>query len=245
MRVYIAATALFLGVIGASLAQTTPEAEIRSQVAKCNGNLKDIRATLVVTQADRRELEKMGKVFAETYQFKKASVAFKSPDKLRMNGTLGVMKVEFITAGNTRRIRIPSMRFKKLEDITEEQEKRMSSLDIGVVTTPVWDIYKVNLLRTENNADGSQCSVLRLQTAKTQKFRHIWIESGTGKLLRLDRYFEDGQLKVKTVFSNHEQFEGVWIPTRAEVYNAEGKLAAVSEMVDITVNTGIDDKEFE
>jgi outer membrane lipoprotein-sorting protein len=45
--------------------------------------------------------------------------------------------------------------------------------------------------------------------------------------------------------TDHKKIGDIWVPTRAEVYNAEGKLAASTEMKDITVNVGVEDKEFE
>lgn len=220
-------------------------ANFQGLVTKASDTFKDMTATLAVVQSNRRELEKMGKVFAETYQFKTAAVRFKSPDKLKMNGELGVMKAEFITAGNTRLVRIPSMRFKKKEDIAEQPEKKMTTLDIGVVSESVWSLYKVSLVRMEKNETGGPIYVIRLQTPTSKKSQLIWVDGTDLKLLKRERLLDDGSLKVRTVYSDHKLINGVLIPARAEVYNGDGKLAAVTETRDIKINTGIEDKEFE
>ena len=219
--------------------------DFRARLREATNGFKDIRATVVVLDSSRRELEKMGKVFAETYQFKKAKVCFKSPDKLKINGELGMMKVEFITAGNTRLMRIPSVRFKRREDITRQQEKRMTPLDVGVVSDAIWGVYKVKLARTEKSDSGSTAYVLRLETDKSQKCQLIWVDGTNFKLLRRDRLLENGSIKVKTVYSNHKQVNGIWVPTRADVYNGNGKWAATTETRDIVTNSGVEDKEFE
>lgn len=219
--------------------------DLRARIRQATAGLKDMKATVVVTQSNRRELEKMGKVFAETYEFKKASVWFKSPDKLKMSGALGMMKVEFITAGNTRLIRIPSMRFTKREDISDSPQIHVTSLDIGVVSEGVWGIYKVKLLQTEKNDTGGSVHVLRLQAEKTGRSQVVWVDGATLKLLRRDKLHDTGRLLIRVDYSDHKQIDGVWIPTKAEVYNGEKKIAAVTETRDIKINTGVDDKEFE
>ncbi|MEN6372776.1 MAG: outer membrane lipoprotein-sorting protein [Armatimonadota bacterium] len=218
---------------------------LKTHVHKAAGGLKDLSCNLVVVNSNQRELQKMGKVFAELYEFKSAKVVFKAPDSLKINGVLGMMKVEFITAGNVRHIRIPSMRYKKREDISKEQEKRMSPLDVGVVSDVIWDIYNISLVRTEKNEDGSLAYVLKLKTAKSSKYQLIWIDGKDYKLLRRDRMFGDDSLKVKTLYFNHIKVNGIWTPCKAEVYNSEGKLAATTETKDITVNTGVEQKEFD
>ncbi|MEN6521669.1 MAG: outer membrane lipoprotein-sorting protein [Armatimonadota bacterium] len=218
---------------------------LKSRVQDAAGSLKDMRCNLVVVNSNKHELKKMGKVFAELYEFKSAKVVFMTPDNLKINGALGMVKVEFITAGNTRHIRIPSMRYKKQEDISKEQEKRMSPLDVGVVSDAIWKIYKISLVRTEKNEDGSPVYVLKLQTAKSSKYQLIWIDGKDCKLLRRDRMLGDDSLKVKTLYFDHIRVNGIWSPSKAEVYNSEGKLAATTETKNIAVNTGVEPKEFE
>jgi outer membrane lipoprotein-sorting protein len=219
--------------------------DFRTKINKAMSSFKDMKATVVVTNSNRRELEKMGKVFAETYQFKKASVCFKGPDKLKLNGELGMMKCEFVTNSNSRLVRIPSIRFKKREDITNQQEKRMTPLDVGVITDAVWDIYKVKLVRIEKDETGAIVFVLRLNNQRSPKYQMVWIDGKDFKVLRRDRLTEDDKIKSKVVLTDHKKFGEIWVPTRAEVYNGEGKLAASTEMKDIVVNIGVEDKEFE
>jgi outer membrane lipoprotein-sorting protein len=219
--------------------------ELMAQVTRLGAAFKDLKATVVVKDANRRELEKMGKLFAETYQFKKASVCFKSPDKLKLNGALGMMKVEFITSADERHVRIPSMHFRKKENISDQQEKRVTSLDVGVVTDTIWKIYNVSLERVEKDESGFSVYVLRLRTDTSKKSQLIWVDGNDLRLLRRDKLFNDDSLKVRTVYSEHKQVGGVWIPARADVYNGDGKLAASTETRDMIANTTIEDKEFE
>lgn len=218
--------------------------DFRAGLGAAIKDFKDLKATVAVVDSSRRELEKMGKVFAETYQFKKATVWFKGPDSLKLKGEMGMMKAEFVTTDNTRLVRIPTIRFKKSEDISDQPEKHMSSLDVGVMSDSIWDIYQVKLVRTEKDGSGKIVYVLNLQTPTSKKYQMIWVDGKDFKLLRRDRLLDDGSIKVKAVFSEHKEFDGVWVPTRAEIYNGEGKLAATTEMKDIETNISIKDEEF-
>ncbi len=244
MRIAIAvALALVCGLSTADPGPRDELADLRARIREATSTLKDVRANVVLKKSNRRELEKMGKVFAETYQFKQADISFAMPDKLRINGELGMVKVVFITAGNTRRIRFTG--YKKTEDITDEQQKRMTSIDVGVVTDAIWDLCKVTLVRTEKGDDGRPIYVLKLETPKSKKSQLLWLDGKDLRLLRRDRLLDAGELKVKIVFSGHKQVGGLWIPTVTEVYNGEDKLAAVSGTSDIKINSGVADKEFE
>ncbi len=244
LRIAAILFSLFAAASGVAVADTVDAlGGLRANIEQ-NSKLKDMRATVSVVQSNRKELEKMGKTFAEGYQFKKATVAFKCPDKFKVNGTLGMVKAEFITTGTKRIVRIPSMKMKKIEDISDEVQKRMTSLDVGVVSPSIWQVYKIALERTESNEQG-KVYVLELTTDGSKKSQLVWVTEVGHKLIRRDRLQDDGSIKVKTVYSGHKDTSGVWVPTKAEVYNGDGKLAAVTDTKDIVVNAGIDDKEFE
>lgn len=246
MKKLVLTVLVLLTAISAACANGTAGIdELKAKITHVGAAFKDMKATIVVQDANKRELEKMGKLFAETYQFKKANVCFKSPDKLKLNGALGMVKVEFITSANVRHVRIPTMHYQKKEDISTQQEKQVTSLDVGVVTDAIWDVYKVSLERLEKGETGSTVYVLRLRTEKSKKSQLVWIDGTDFKMLRRDKLLKDDSLKVRTIYLAHKQVGGIWIPTRTEIYNPEGKLAASTETKDIIVNSVIDDKEFE
>ncbi len=217
----------------------------REKLKKTTDSFNDMRATLVVTSSNKRELEKMGKSFAETYQIKKASITFQSPDAFRVEGDLGMMKVQFITTGNTRTIRIPTVRFKKVEDISNEMDKKMTALEVGVVSDSLWEFFKVSLFEKEPGESNSTVYVLKLQNGKSNKSQLIWVDGTDFRLLQHDRVKDDGTIKMKSVYSEHVNIEGIWIPTHTEVYNSEGKLAATTTLRNIVVNDGLKPNVFD
>jgi outer membrane lipoprotein-sorting protein len=219
-------------------------AQLRTRIQQSGNQLKDMKATVEVVQSNRRELEKMGKSYAETYQIKTANVCFKAPDSFRIDGQLQLMKVTYITTGNTRMIKVPSIHLKKQEDISKEPLRQMSSLDLGIISGRTWDIYKVKLVRTENS-DSGEVYVLQLLADGSKKSQQLWVSAADLRLLRRDRLMEDGSIGTKMIYSEYKQFGNLWIPTKAEVYNGDNKLAAVTQTKDIKVNGGVDDKEFE
>lgn len=260
MRVKIALVVVLISLASAVIAATpttttTPPvatamsadvAALRARIKEYGGKFRDLKATVVVTKSDRRELEKMGDGYAESYQFKKANICYLAPDKLRVNGTLGVMKVEFVTSGNSREVRVPSMHFRKQEDISNQPVKQISQLDVGVLTESIWDHYSVSIVNTETRG-SSTVYVLKLQslTKGGKKGQLLWVDSASLKLLQRDTLRDEGQMNVRAVFLDHKLVEGVWIPVKTEIYNHLKGLAATTETTSISVNTGVDRKEFE
>ena len=59
-------------------------------------------------------------------------------------------------------------------------------------------------------------------------------------------YNGDNILQKELHFVNPVQVRpGIFVPTRVEIYNKEGKLGAAQGIEDIKVNLGVDDKQFE
>ena len=60
--------------------------------------------------------------------------------------------------------------------------------------------------------------------------------------LRVDA--KAGFLSVRYVLKQPIQVVGIWVPTRLEVYSADGHLAAVTRYASVKVNTGLSESLF-
>jgi outer membrane lipoprotein-sorting protein len=235
---------LVLGIAAAASAATISNDDsirLRARIKDYAGKFASMKATVVVTKTNRRELDKMGAGIGMSYQFEKADVEFKSPDKMRLDGKLGMMKVQFVTTGSMRWVKTPVM--KKQEEITNEPMKQMTALDVGVVSERFWDLYDVKCVGIQD-LESCPVYVLRLQAKGSMKSQLLYIDTVGLKLMRSDRLLDDGKINVKTIYSGHKQIGGVWVPSKAMVYNGDDKLAAATETRDVAVNVPLEDKEF-
>ncbi|HQU17906.1 MAG TPA: hypothetical protein PLA92_02510 [Fimbriimonadaceae bacterium] len=68
---------------------------------------KDAQFSIVVVQADQRELAKINKDFGASYRFKTSEATIKEPFKLRLSGKVDDTEILFIVNGTTQWIRVP------------------------------------------------------------------------------------------------------------------------------------------
>lgn len=227
-----------------SVAMAATQADVRAQIREATKGFKDITLTCKVLYTNHAELRKIGKDFPKSYEFKTTVVRYKSPDKMKMEGKLGLVQVAVIINGNMKAIKVPSLHITKREDISKEPHKRQGDLDIGILTDQLWSDFIVLSVASENTSEGEFYRITFVRSNARNKKLVLWTEPKTWKLIKLEKYEDDGTLKSRYIYSNHKYVGGVWVPGHIDVYNKDGKLAASTMYTDIRVNTGIPDSEF-
>lgn len=220
-------------------------ADVRSQVTEATQGFKDITLNCKVLYADHAALKKIGKDFNKSYEFKSTTIQYKSPDKLKMEGKLGLLKARMVINGDRKATVIPAIHYSKKENIADEPHKRQSDLDIGIVTGSLWRDYIVLDTDSEKGSNDATYRITFIRENSREKKHVCWIDADTLKLLKLEKYESDGSLKSRYIFSKHSLVNGlIWVPCRIDVYNQIGKLAATTAYENIKLNTGIPDSEF-
>lgn len=239
-------TRLLLCVVSALILAPALEcADIRSRILQATRDFKDVTLTCKVLYANIAELKKISSDFPKSYELKTTTVKYKSPDKMKMEGKLGMLKVSIMINGAQKCIRIPGLRYSRKEDISSEPHKRQSDLDIGIITGSLWRDYTV--LDTANDK-ASETPVYRVTFVRNNsrdKKLVCWVDSKSLKLLKVEKHESDGTLRARYVYSDHTLVgDTIWVPGRVDVYNVEGKLAGTTAYTNIRLNTDLPDSEF-
>ncbi|MCE5314279.1 MAG: hypothetical protein ABFD49_04230 [Armatimonadota bacterium] len=219
--------------------------ELKARVETATKELVDISLVGSVVQSNKDVISKIEPNYARLYEFKSAKVSLKLPDKLRMEGKLGMVKFEYIVNGGTKIFRASPVRINKKEDYSHDPAKLQSPLDIGLVTPTLWEKRSVEVVDDAEAKKNGEIK-LRLRWPKGDMVHYIWIDEQNLWLKRLEKRDGDGNLKVRMVYSNPKNICGmVWLPTRSELYASEGDLAGAIEMSDIKYNSGLPDSLFQ
>ncbi|MGC8862092.1 MAG: hypothetical protein ACP5R5_04855, partial [Armatimonadota bacterium] len=117
---------------------TMTEQELKARIEQATSGFKDITMVGVVTYKNKKAIARIDSNYARLYDFKSATVSFKDPDKLRMDGKLGMVKFEYIVNGWIKIVRAPTIRFTKREDFTGDPAKLQDAFDLGIVTPALW-----------------------------------------------------------------------------------------------------------
>lgn len=207
--------------------------------------LYDLRATVRQQTAKQRELEKINKDFANSYRIKQMTARYKEPSKMRLESKVGVVNVVYIINGNYKHVSAGPI--KNTDDISNAPGKRQSLMDFGILTPSFMKLVNAKFLRYEHE-DGVRYPVFELTWANADDTsKHIvWLDGKTRTIVKRQWYNQAGKLMAVFYYKNPvEAAPGIWIPTRVEVYNAEGKLGGVTTYVNLHVNEGLSDNLFQ
>lgn len=219
-------------------------ADLRGRVAESSSGFKDLTVSCKVVHANAAELKKIGKDFPKSFEFKNTTAWCKVSHKMRMEGVLGMIRVALIMNGDYKGVVVPSLHITKKENIKAKPDRRQTEFDLGVITESFWDDYVVQDTSTEKDSDGIVYRITFVHSNARDRKQICWIDDN-GRLLKLEKYRPNGSLECKYVFSKHTKYDGVlWVPGRADVYNAEGKLAASTVYENVKVNTDLPDSVF-
>ena len=247
IRTLIAAALASASVLwwgSAAAATAISDAELKSRVEAAVKDLQDLTMMGTVVYKDSKVLARMEESFARLYEFKSAAVMFKSPDKLRLEGKLGMVKFEYIINGGLKIFRAPAVKMNRAKDYSHDPAKLQEPLDIGLITPLLWRGRQVEVLEDpESEANGEIKLSLRWMKGSIRYL--AWIDADRLWLKRFEKRNGDGELTAAAVYSNPiHAGEVVWMPTRVDLYAGDGQKAAASEFTEIKVNTGLDDSLF-
>jgi outer membrane lipoprotein-sorting protein len=230
------------GISRSAMAMT--EDELKAKITEATKDLKDISMVGAVTFKNKKALAKIDGNYSRLYDFNCATVTYKEPDKMRMDGKLGMVRFEYIINGATKIIRAPSIRINKKEEYPSDPAKLQDALDMGLITSSMWRSRKIEIVDDPDATAAGDVKV-RLRWPKGDMILYAYIDAKDFWLKRFEKRDSQGKLLFKVVYSEPTKAGGViWVPTKVEVFSADGDKAGTSQYSDIKVNAGVSDSLF-
>ena len=240
----VALLLLALSAATQSAAAITTE-EFKARVQEAAKEFKDFKATGVVTQKNKEALESVGDNYTQLYEFEQAAISLKTPDKLRMEGKLGMVRFSYIINGSKKILRASRVGINKVSDYSGDPAKLQDALDVGLVTPSMWRHRSIEVLEDEEAEKAGEIKLL-LKWAKGNMIYYAWVDAENLWLKRFEKHDSKGDLLLRVVYSDPKKVEGViWVPLKTEVYGPDGEKVGTSVYKDIQANTGLQDSLFE
>ncbi|MBC7807829.1 MAG: hypothetical protein H7145_16980 [Akkermansiaceae bacterium] len=243
----ILAAALAIGMLWGMPFVTTPvraeETPKLDTVTKklVTEKIKDMSATLRVTETDWRELEKCGSDFKRTYYFKRMNVAYRYPNQTRMETKALGATLLIIFNGDTRFYKIPLKT--ETSSVAGQPGQKQGLLQFGIYAPDYLILdYEPHFVRTEKNIQ-----VIRLtqRRSNNKSFELLWVNPKTHLIERRQSWNGDNELTMELRYKDVKEVRpGIFVPHRIEIYNPQGKLGAAQAVENLTVNTGLADALF-
>lgn len=211
-------------------------------------DFKDLSFTAKVQSAKQSELAKINQDFAKSYRFTNSKVWLKEPMKLRMEAKVEDTDIYFIVNGGRKLVRVPRANINQRDDVSKAPGKRQTPLDFGLLTPSLFSNFlKAEFVRKETRGDYEGDLVFDLTYVPSlddsSRYR-VWIDPTMKITTKREWYSQAGYLMATFTYENAKEFNGVYIPQKATVKNADGKLAGTSAYTNIKVNAGLADSMF-
>lgn len=219
--------------------------QFKQRVVEATKNFNDLSMVGTVTYKNKDALAKIEANYAQLYEFKTASVFLKNPDKVRLEGKLGMVKFEYIVNGTNKLFRAPMVKINKKNSYADDPAKLQSALDIGIVTPALWQYRTIEIVEDEESQQNGDIK-LRLRWPRGDMIYYAWIDAKNLYLKQYVKQTAEGVVELRTVYSDAKKFaDAIWVPCKVEVFASDGAKAGTSVFSDIKVNSGLADSLFE
>ncbi len=210
--------------------------------------INSLQENIQIVQADQGTLEKMGRDFEMAYRFKRMTLSYMAPNRLRLEGEIGITKAVYIINGEERYFAIPKLGLKQKSRVGTTPGTRQSLLDAGLLTPDALTYLQASYLRTES-CDGKNMPVFELtyKGANDGDSKYlVWFDPQTHITARREWVGDSGHTKAIFLYTDPvEAAPGIWLPTKVEVEDGGGQVAAITTASRIKVNTDLSTSLFD
>lgn len=233
--------------VGNAIADSTSSAmsDFKARVETNTKDLKDISFKASVKDVNKELLKKIDNSYTKIMELKEARISLKFPDKIRIEGKIGLVKFEYICSDGYKIARAPKIGFKKRDNFSDDPSRLQGPFDVGIITPTLWQTRRVEVV---DDAEAKSRGEIRLKLGwlKGDMVYYAWVDAQNLWLKRLEKHTAQGEVKEIINYSDPKNLGGqLWIPTRCEVVTPEGAKVGASVLSDIKLNSGLQDSIFE
>lgn len=235
-RLSVVTITLLLVALAVQAGAAVTSSGILAKVKTAEKGLKDWKADMVITEANKKNVSGMGEGYGDILKLDKALVYYKSPDMIRYDGYAEGIKVTYVQNGYTKLILATMIRHK--ENVKNAPGKRFDSLDIGFISSKLWQDNNVSVISQKNG-------VIKLKFdpkygGNDKRHDLVWLNSKNLRLVKREKYRGSGEMRTRTVYGSYQQLtSGLPVATSADMYNGCGKELGGVKYKNIKVNAGL------
>lgn len=225
----------------ATLTQSNPSIQTYALEA-----LKDVSFTQRIVSGNQRELRKINQDFANSYRFTSAKVWMKEPFMLRMESNVDDTQIFFLVNGTRKLVRIPRSRINIKDDVSMSPGKRQTAFDFGLMPPSLFrDLFQASFVRMDRATGDAVFDVTYVPRLKDKTRHRVWLDPERKALTKREWYGQDGGLMATFVLEDFVRLEGMWLPGKVTVRNADNAVAGVTRYESVKVNQGLAASLFE
>lgn len=233
---------MLVSALASNAALAISATDILARVKTAEASVKDMKAEMVITSADKGNVSDMGEGYSDILKLQKAVISYKKPDKLRMDGFARGIKASFIQNGYKKLVLAAMIR--QTEDVKNKPGKRLDTLDFGFLSSQLWVDNTVTVVSTGKNG-VVELKIDPKSGGADKRHDNIWVEPKTLRALKREKYRGSGELRIRYVYSDFEMLGGkLPIATTSTMYNPSGEKLGTVTYKNVQSNVGLADSLF-
>ena len=246
---------LLILVLGCALisssAMAVTSSDILSRVKTAEAGVKDMKAEMVITSADKGNVSDMGEGYSDILKLQQAIICYKKPDKFRIDGFARGIKASFVQNGY--RKLVLAVMIRQTEDVTNKPGKRFDSLDLGFLSSRLWVDNAVTVISNPKDRvgeRGGKNGAIQLKFdpkagGADKRHDNVWVDSKTLRVTKREKYRGNGQMRVRYVYTDFEMLGGkLPIAKTSTMYNPSGEKLGTVTYKNVQANVGLADSLF-
>jgi len=200
--------------------------------------IKDISFSMDVRTANRSELLKISKDFANGYEFEHVDFTVQDSFELRGDTRVQGTNVSMIMHDGIRVMKARGLSYKT--DVREKPGQRQTIFDFGLLSPDLFTDFLTAKFVREDRATNDVVFDVWFNPRFHDKTRfRIWVDPAKKFDAKKEWYGQDGNLKATFSFTDPIRVGSLWFPTVATVQNADGNVAGVLNYSGFKLNAGL------
>lgn len=238
----ISALLIVVMLLGVAVCATAAQDSVYlKKVKAAEAGFRDIKADMVVTNPNKDNVQGMGEGYGDILQLQKATLSFKSPDKLRFDGYAKGVKVVYLQNGYTKLITAAMIRHKKM--VKNEPGQRQDTLDIGFLSSRLWTDNTVSVV--SNQAGVVQLKFKPKFGSKDKRCDLVWINGNNLRVIKREKYLADGTMRARYMYSDYMAVgKSLPLARKVAMFDAKGGGLGTISYVNVKINSGLAESLF-
>ncbi|MFZ4477886.1 MAG: hypothetical protein ACOYPR_22005 [Saprospiraceae bacterium] len=209
------------------------------------GNLRDIEFDSILGKRNVREAAKVNKDFNRQLDAANGKLQAKEPFKLRATGKVDDTTFVLVINGSMKASKISSLGLNLKSDTTANPGQRTTLLDFGILTSSIADkFYRSKFVRFDRESGNPVFDLTFPKELDYTVRMRVWIDKTKKYVIRREWYGMEGEYRASFIASNPVEVNGVTVPTKLSIFNAENQLAGEVLYKNVQINKGLADELF-
>ncbi len=205
---------------------------------------RDATFTAKAQSGNQHELGKISKDFGMSYRFSSTNLSIKEPFKFRADSVLDDTKLAVIQNGMTEKFNTPI--YRGTQDLSKAPGRVHTPLEFGILTPSMFnDFFTARFVRMDRSSGDAVFDITFVPSLRDSSRFRVWIDPQKKYTTKREWYGQGrGILKATFIYDEPRQIDGMWVPTRSTVKNADNITAGTLVYQGLKLNQDLSDSLF-